>query len=301
MGTNGSISVVIPSHNHGKFLVEAVASVRAQGTVVREMVVVDDGSTDGTAAVLEALKGPDLRSMRLEGVGPSAARNAGWRAAQGEWVFFLDADDTIAPEALARLLEGAKAAGDRAMPYGYAEVYAEHFDQAPAFVSHLSRRSGSLVRDIAVNFQTTMFVVLFRKTCLEAVGGFDPGVSYGEDFDFALRLVRRNQFVWVDVPVYRIRMHGNNRHRGFGESARDEYCRSARRAFAGSWDPRDWMWSRRAQAHWLWVFAVACRKRGDEAGAREGFRAALKVWPLHRPSWAGFKGLREVLVRLPGS
>lgn len=291
MGMNGSISVVIPSHNHGRFLPEAVASVRAQGAVVAEMVVVDDGSTDGTAAVLEGLKGEDLRSIRLEGVGPSAARNAGWKAAKGEWVFFLDADDAIAPGALAGLVEGAAQAGAGAMPYGYAEVYAGHFDQAPAFVSHLSRRSGSLVRDIAVNFQTTMFVVLFRRASLEAIGGFDPGVSYGEDFDFALRLARRNRFVWVDVPVYRIRMHGNNRHRSFGEAARDEYCRSAKRAFAGSWDPRDWMWSRRAQAHWLWVFAMGCSKRGETAAARAGFRAALKVWPLHRPSWAGLKGL----------
>ena len=118
-----SISVVIPSHNHAGFLPEAVASALGQGTCVGEVVVVDDGSTDSTPAVVAAMTDPRIRSLRLGGEGPSAARNAGWRASRSDWVFFLDADDVMtneevfamasAPEAKDRLKANTEEAAAR--------------------------------------------------------------------------------------------------------------------------------------------------------------------------------------------
>src|ERR1700674_2946625 len=90
------VSVVIPTYNYRQFVVEAVESVLAQTYRPIELIVVDDGSTDGTRAELERFEG-QIRYMFQENRGLPAARNRGIRAAAGEYVAFLDADDVWAP------------------------------------------------------------------------------------------------------------------------------------------------------------------------------------------------------------
>ncbi len=95
-----SVSVVIPTHNAAAFLAEAVASIRAQTRPVDEILVVDDGSTDGTAGVIAAMGG-NVRAVRQERAGAGAARNRGAELARGSWLAFLDADDLWVPGKLA--------------------------------------------------------------------------------------------------------------------------------------------------------------------------------------------------------
>ena len=98
-----SVSVVIPCYNQGRFLQEAIASATAQGELVPEIVVVDDGSTDETHAV--ATRDGTVRYLRQERSGLSEARNSGWRASSGDYVIFLDADDRLLPGAVEAGLE----------------------------------------------------------------------------------------------------------------------------------------------------------------------------------------------------
>jgi SAM-dependent methyltransferase len=104
----GLTSIVIPTYNHVRFLPEAIASALAQTAPV-EVIVVDDGSTDGTRAVLDDLarktrRPGDVRTLFLPHGGPSKARNAGLDAARGEFVMLLDADDVLAPTKVERQL-----------------------------------------------------------------------------------------------------------------------------------------------------------------------------------------------------
>lgn len=94
-----SVSVVIPVRNGAAYLAEAVTSVRAQTHPVLEIIIVDDGSTDDTPAVIAALEG-DIRSVRQATGGAGAARNHGASLARGDWLAFLDADDLWAPRKL---------------------------------------------------------------------------------------------------------------------------------------------------------------------------------------------------------
>src|SRR3990172_8271100 len=94
------VTVVIPSHNYARYVGDAVQSVLAQTYVPVEVIVVDDGSTDDTLQVL-ARFGDRIRVLRLPGHGVAHARNAGLRAAMGEFIVFVDADDVLLPDALA--------------------------------------------------------------------------------------------------------------------------------------------------------------------------------------------------------
>jgi len=88
------VSVVIPLYNKSSYVQGALVSALFQTVPVDEIIVVDDGSTDDSAAMVETMGDPRIRLIRQDNQGVSAARNAGLKASRGEWIAFLDADDT---------------------------------------------------------------------------------------------------------------------------------------------------------------------------------------------------------------
>lgn len=109
-GTQPLVSIVIPVYNAERYLPRAVESVMAQSVHDWELILVDDGSTDDSGAVCDRYAAQDrrLRVIHTPNGGPSAARNAGTAQARGEWLLFVDSDDWIVPDALARLLAHAE-------------------------------------------------------------------------------------------------------------------------------------------------------------------------------------------------
>ena len=94
------ISVVIPLYNKEASIAQSLKSVLSQEYDDFEVVIVDDGSTDGSVGVVEAINDPRIRLIKQENGGPSKARNTGVKNAKGEWILFLDADDELEPDAL---------------------------------------------------------------------------------------------------------------------------------------------------------------------------------------------------------
>ncbi len=190
-----SVSVVIPAHDAMPELIEAVESVLAQDRPADEVIVVDDRSKDGSGDAVRARFGDRVRVLAGAFGSAAAARNAGWRAARGEWIAFLDADDLWTPDKLSVSLALLAAAPHADWCFSDGSVRAldgrEHDSLFALWADVEEPYCGRPVAElIEVNFVLTSSVVA-RRSALEALGGFDDSLSHAEDVDLWIRLSRR--------------------------------------------------------------------------------------------------------------
>jgi glycosyltransferase involved in cell wall biosynthesis len=207
-----SVSIVVATHNQGAFLAEAVASVRAQTFADWELLIVDDGSTDDTAAVAGRFR-DDGRIRYLPGphAERAAARNRGIAASTGDLVAFLDADDLWRPEKLARQVAALAAAPDAGACYT-----ATRFVDGGGRPLPIRKPAHATAGRLFPAFARGNFVILasmvVRRSCLAALGGFDATLPvYGcEDWDLWLRLARRWPIAALDEELTLYRRHATN-------------------------------------------------------------------------------------------
>jgi hypothetical protein len=186
-----SVSVIIPCHNGAKFLAEAIASALAQTSPALEILVIDDGSTDGTDQI--AAQYP-VRYIRQTCQGVSVARNAGIQASQGKYLVFLDHDDRLLPHALAI----GVACLEQNFECGF--VYGQHQSldsdgnrideqpQEPTFQVSVANDYALMLRG---QFPVPPARIMFRRAVFEQVGGFDPSLVNSQDYDLCLRVAAR--------------------------------------------------------------------------------------------------------------
>jgi glycosyltransferase involved in cell wall biosynthesis len=205
--------VVIPAHNALPLVLDAIESALAQTMPPAEVIVVDDRSTDGTTAAVEALRlaGRPVRVVRGSFGGAAAARNAGWRAASSPWIAFLDADDVWLPDKLAVAAEMLTAAPRAAWFFSDAAQQDLDGSALPSlFTSYAAvpeRYVGQPFAELLqVNFIATPSTVV-RRDALEALGGFDESMSHAEDRDLWIRLARR----WPAAASTRALVHVRRR------------------------------------------------------------------------------------------
>lgn len=206
---NPTVSAVIPAHNAMPDVLEAVDSVLAQDRPADEIVVVDDRSSDGTGDAVRARFGDRVRVIAGTFGSASAARNAGWRAAHGEWIAFLDADDLWTPDKLTASLAMLAAAPHADWCFSDGTVRAldgrEYASLLQRWVDLEDPYCGQPVAElIEVNFILTSSV-LARRSALEALGGFDESLSHAEDVDLWIRLSRRGWATGTHRPLVRYR------------------------------------------------------------------------------------------------
>ena len=199
------ITVVIPAYNAADFIAETVESVLAQ-TVPVEIIVVDDGSKDETAAVVEGL-GSGVRLIRQPNGGVSSARNHGLREASGEYICFFDADDWMAPTNLERKIHFLDENPDFVLAHALVEVTDEALNPTGEIMSGVHGESGAaLVRLIPPAIPLPSNVVT-RRAAVEALGGFDEELSTSADFDMWLRLSAEGKAGRIDEPLVLYRRH----------------------------------------------------------------------------------------------
>ncbi|MEY9880072.1 glycosyltransferase [Bradyrhizobium sp. USDA 329] len=207
-----AVSVVIPAKNAAAYLGETLASALRQGDV-GEVIVVDDGSTDDTAAIVRAVRDPRLRLLHNDAAGVSAARNLGARHASGDWLLFLDADDRLRPGAVAALLSAARDAPRAILVYGDYNTIDGEGRQIGRRELLKGRRKPSgdvLAKLTAGNFIVNGGIVLTRADAFRAVGGFDVSLRYCEDWHCWCRLAAIGEFAFAPKLLLDYRLHTSN-------------------------------------------------------------------------------------------
>lgn len=210
---SASVSFIIPAYQSGQTLGRTLSSVAAQSVIDWEAIVVNDGSDDRTAAIARdwVEREPRIRFVDIAHGGASRARNAGIAASSGKWLVFLDADDTILPHFLRRML--ARAAQEEQAGRGV-DVVACGYDRVNE-AGEVSARVPPLPLDrdapqvCASGPPGAIHSFLVRRACIAAAGGFDEALSTNEDWDLWLRvatggarfaLVRRQLAIYWSTP-----------------------------------------------------------------------------------------------------
>lgn len=204
------VSVVIPTRSRWRLLsTAALPSALDQEDVAHEVIVVDDGSSDETAARLEAVDDDRLRVVRHErSLGLSAARNTGIDAARGAWISFLDDDDLWAPQKLRRQLD-AVATTDAGFAYAASVVLDEH---GTVTAEHLPPDPATLASELRHRYRIPAGCsnVLVRTAVVRDLGGFDVNLWHLQDWDLWIRLAREARGVAIPEVLVGYVLHGTN-------------------------------------------------------------------------------------------
>jgi glycosyltransferase involved in cell wall biosynthesis len=206
-GANPAVSVVIPLYNKAAYARRAIDSVFDQSFDDLEIIVVDDGSTDGGGEVVAAIEDPRLRLIRQANAGVAAARNVGVGAARGRWVAFLDADDTWRPDRLARQFAALVRAPDVVWAAGAFVTTGRGGrtrqipDTPDAWFAEADVLNDALLI-LGAGWMLWTGTVMVRRDVLAQFGGFDPMLKVGEDVLLWTRLaVQHPRLVYVRTPI----------------------------------------------------------------------------------------------------
>jgi glycosyltransferase involved in cell wall biosynthesis len=210
------VSVIIPTFNSESFVGDAIDSVIAQNYPQIEIIIIDDGSTDQTvAAVRKQLQGHSLRCRIIElgnNMGPSAARNAGLRAANGSWVQFLDSDDLLMSGKISRQMAVCAQAPSNVAAvcspwsWGFFEAGKIEWIGTPTIPSITGKAP---IMCLAGQCRPLLAASLIRRSVLSEIGGFDEGLRFWECEELNVRIATIGSFLIApsDEPEYFWRLH----------------------------------------------------------------------------------------------
>jgi glycosyltransferase involved in cell wall biosynthesis len=197
------VSIIMPAYNRVGLIGQALASLQNQRGVVADIIVVDDGSTDGTDRLVEAIGevDPRVRLIHQDHRGVAAARNTGLRAARGAYVTFLDSDDVAAPNRLARQIGKLAPRPDIVAVVGHRMWFSAMNDDYQPLPESIWEKK----------LDICLASGMFRRAVFDEFGGFDENLPYGEDIDFYFRLFEADarMIIEVDVATY-YRRHCDN-------------------------------------------------------------------------------------------
>lgn len=299
MDSRALVSVVIPTFNDSQFIRQSVGSVLAQTHRQLDVIVVDDGSTDGSGAVAREL-GPQVRVLEQPNSGAAMARNRGLDAAKGDYVAFLDADDCWHPQKIEVQLRHLRSCTDCIAVYCRKLELREDTAAPPwrtnrslselGAVSEDRRASGWLYLELLRASIVHTSTIMVSRRALEQVGRFDATLTKGQDLDYWLRLSRLGPMHMLDSVLSAYTIHGASiSHRLM---ARNFHAYVVERAVS-LYGPRDQSGqalgagelSRILGASWF-EFAYQHYRAGSTRVCWESVCRSLGYWPNRVDAWS---------------
>lgn len=195
---NFNISAIIPIYNRANLVGRALDSVLAQSIAPQEIIVVDDGSTDGVETLLRE-NYPAVKYIRQENRGPSAARNTGIKAARGEWLAFLDSDDEWLPRKLEQQVAALKNNPQMKICYTN-EIWIRNGRRVNQKKRH-AKYGGYIYRQCLPLCIISPSSVIIHKDVFDEAGMFDESLPVCEDYDLWLRICSHWPVLYIDEPL----------------------------------------------------------------------------------------------------
>lgn len=207
--TDPTVSVVLPTYDRAQTVRAAIDSVLAQSYADFELIVVDDGSTDDTPAVVGDISDPRVQYLRFqENRGANVARNAGIREADGKYVAFQDSDDVWRPRKLELQVQAFERASE-----DVGVVYTGYYRVEDGEKQYGPRNKETVAGDIheemlkGNGWFVPTAVAAVRRACFDAVGLFDERLQRLQDWEMWLRISERYEFEFIDEPLIEKRMY----------------------------------------------------------------------------------------------
>lgn len=285
-----AVSVVMATYNYGRFLGGAVESVLGQTFGDFELIVVDDGSSDDTAAVLRPyLADPRVRGYRLDHLGQPAAKNVGIRLARAPLIAFLDADDLWLPAKLERQLACFQA--DPSLGLVCARTLWIDETGIPLERKQPTLYRGNVLDELFVDNFVCFSSAMVRAKVLHEVGLFDESLPLAIDYDLWLRVAASHRFDYVDEPLVKYRTgHASLSRR---QEERLETVKRIMRRFLDEHGGRvlvDPAMARRAWAE-THLHLGLVRRRRSRLAALPCYLRALALAPGWGTAWRGLVSL----------
>lgn len=203
------VSVIVPTYNAMSYIAETVASILNQTFTDFELILIDDGSSDGTAQWITQVADPRVKAITQENKGKAQTCNIGIRLAQGEYLAFLDHDDLWQPTKLEKQVNCL----DQDPDAGLVTTWLTIIDGQSKVTSDVMASSveGQVWQQvIEKNSIHSASIPLIRRRCFETVGMFDETLFPSEDWDMWIRIAARYTFAVVKEPLTQWRQHANN-------------------------------------------------------------------------------------------
>lgn len=210
------ISVIMPAYNALPYIDQAIRSVLDQDYPNIELIVVDDGSRDGTPELAEQF-GDRVKVLRQKNAGPAAARNRGIAESRGDFIAFLDADDVWLPGKASMQVRYLQNHPEVGVVYGDFRHWSPQadgtFSKPPLFISEKApfavfpEHSGWIYNALLFDNVVHIITAMLRRSVIEAVGGLDETLPTGEDYDFWLRISRQFRADKLDCTIAYYRDH----------------------------------------------------------------------------------------------
>jgi len=214
-----AVSIIIPTYNRRQLIARSIESVLNQTYRDFELIIVDDGSTDGTGEVVAGFNDERIRYIRCEeNRGEAAARNVGIKAARCDYIAYQDSDDEWLPEKLARQMELLKNASPQ-----FGVIYTgfwktENHRRIYIPFSWVNQKNGDIHKELLKGNFIGSPVVLLKKECFDKVGLFDERLRNLVDWEMWLRISKYYHFKYIDEPLVVAHYHSDNvssNHRAF--------------------------------------------------------------------------------------
>jgi glycosyltransferase involved in cell wall biosynthesis len=277
MTTTAPVTAVIPSYNCGEMVIEAVESVLAQTTVPSQIIVVDDGSTDGTPEWLRPYR-DRIHYVRQPNQGVSSSRNRGIAEARNDVIAFLDADDVWHPRKIELQLETFTSHSELGL------LGTKSFEWPSEQLPRVNQRAHESVsrvtwRRLVVRSFFVTSTIMVRRHVLSQVGWFDPALRRAEDRDLYIRIAKAFPVANLDLPLtgYRLRADSLSGQVSTMADGGEKLLHKLRMDTSG---PIGWLLWRQAASYLDYNCANTCAEAGYRAWALGYLLKSMAGYPL---------------------